>query len=62
MDGIEEIRGFAAEPLPIHVVYPQTRHLAAKLRAFVDFLAQRARVALRMELTAPKTSQDFCNR
>jgi DNA-binding transcriptional LysR family regulator len=32
---------FEPEPLPIHVVYPQTRHLAAKVRAFVDFLAQR---------------------
>ncbi len=32
---------FEPEPLPIHIVYPQTRHLAAKVRAFVDFLAQR---------------------
>jgi len=29
------------EPLPIHVVYPHARHLAAKVRAFVDFLVQR---------------------
>lgn len=35
------LREFEPEPLPIHVVYPQTRHLAAKVRAFVDFLAQR---------------------
>jgi DNA-binding transcriptional LysR family regulator len=32
---------FEPEPVPIHAVYPQTRHLAAKVRAFVDFLAQR---------------------
>jgi DNA-binding transcriptional LysR family regulator len=32
---------FEPEPLPIHVLYPQTRHLAAKVRAFVDFLAER---------------------
>jgi DNA-binding transcriptional LysR family regulator len=32
---------FEPEPVPIHVVYPQTRHLAAKVRAFIDFLAQR---------------------
>jgi DNA-binding transcriptional LysR family regulator len=32
---------FEPEPLPIHVVYPQTRHLAAKVRAFIDFFAQR---------------------
>ena len=29
------------EPVPVHVVYPTTRHLAAKVRVFVDFLAQR---------------------
>lgn len=27
-----------AEPLPIHVVYPQRRHLSAKVRAFVDWI------------------------
>jgi len=32
---------FEPEPVPIHAVYPQTRHLAAKVRAFVDFLALR---------------------
>lgn len=29
------------EPLPIHVVYPQNRHLSAKLRVFVEWVAQR---------------------
>src|SRR5262249_10845007 len=31
------------EPAPIHVhaVYPHARHLASKVRAFVDFLAER---------------------
>ncbi|CAN7443885.1 LysR substrate-binding domain-containing protein [Polaromonas sp. LjRoot131] len=28
------------EPLPIHVVYPQNRHLSAKVRVFVDWIAQ----------------------
>jgi DNA-binding transcriptional LysR family regulator len=32
---------FEPEPVPIHVVYPQARHLPAKVRAFVDFLVQR---------------------
>ena len=32
---------FEPEPVPVHVVYPTTRHLAAKVRVFVDFLAQR---------------------
>jgi DNA-binding transcriptional LysR family regulator len=29
------------ELIHVHVVYPHARHLAAKVRAFVDFLAQR---------------------
>ena len=28
------------EPLPIHVVYPQNRHLSAKVRVFVEWVAQ----------------------
>jgi len=27
------------EPLPIHVMYPQNRHLSAKVRVFVDWIA-----------------------
>lgn len=27
------------EPLPIHVIYPQSRHLSAKVRVFVDWIA-----------------------
>jgi DNA-binding transcriptional LysR family regulator len=33
--------GFEPEPIPVHVLYPTPRHLAAKVRVFVDFLAQR---------------------
>ncbi|MBS0295476.1 MAG: LysR family transcriptional regulator [Proteobacteria bacterium] len=32
---------FEPQPLPIHAVYPHARHLAAKVRVFVDFLAER---------------------
>lgn len=32
---------FEPEPLPISVVYPHARHLAGKVRAFVDFMAAR---------------------
>jgi LysR family transcriptional regulator for bpeEF and oprC len=28
------------EPLPIHVVYPQNRHLSAKVRVFVDWVTE----------------------
>lgn len=33
--------GFAAASIPIHAVYPSRRHLSAKVRAFVDFIAVR---------------------
>jgi hypothetical protein len=29
------------ERTPIHAVYPQRRHLPAKVRAFIDFLVER---------------------
>jgi len=33
-------------PLPVHLVYAQTRFIAPKIRAFVDFAAQRLKAAL----------------
>lgn len=35
------LTAYEPEPLPISVVYPHARHLAGKVRAFVDFLAAR---------------------
>ncbi|MEQ8603036.1 MAG: LysR family transcriptional regulator [Marivibrio sp.] len=32
---------FDAEPIGVHAVYPPNRHLSAKVRAFIDFLAAR---------------------
>jgi DNA-binding transcriptional LysR family regulator len=32
---------FEPDPVPVHVVYATPRHLAAKVRVFVDFLADR---------------------
>jgi DNA-binding transcriptional LysR family regulator len=33
--------GYAAAAIPIHAVYPSRRHLSAKVRTFVDFVAAR---------------------
>lgn len=33
------LEDWSNEPLPIHVVYPQNRHLSAKVRVFVDWAA-----------------------
>ncbi len=28
------------EPIPLHVVYPENRHLSSKIRVFVDWIAE----------------------
>jgi DNA-binding transcriptional LysR family regulator len=35
------LRAFEDKPLGIHVLYPPNRHLATKVRVFVDFLVER---------------------
>ncbi len=37
------LRGFEPDPVPVSLVYPEGRKAAAKVRAFVDFAAQRLR-------------------
>ena len=37
----ELLSGFAPPPMPWHVVYPSSRHLSPKVRAFVDLLELR---------------------
>jgi len=36
------LEDWTAPAMPIHAAYPSRRHLSAKVRAFVDFLAERA--------------------
>jgi DNA-binding transcriptional LysR family regulator len=38
---VELLPGFKPAATPIHAVYPSRRHLSAKVRAFVDFIAER---------------------
>ena len=41
---LEAVLGeFMPEPAGIHAIYPHSRHLSAKVRAFVDFLVERFR-------------------
>ncbi len=37
---------FALPPQPVHLVYPQARLVAPKIRAFIDFAAPRLKSAL----------------
>ena len=34
------LEGWSTDPLPVYVMYPQNRHLSAKVRAFVDWVAE----------------------
>ncbi len=34
------LEDWETDPLPIYVMYPQNRHLSAKVRAFVDWVAE----------------------
>ena len=34
------LQDWTTPPLPIHVVYPQNRHLSAKVRVFVEWVAE----------------------
>ena len=38
---ISLLRDYEPDPVSIHAVYPHARHLASKVRVFVDFMAQR---------------------
>lgn len=40
------LQDYLAPPLPIHAIYPTRRHLSAKVRVFVDFLAERFSASL----------------
>lgn len=37
---VQILSDWTSDPLPIHVVYPQNRHLSAKVRVFVEWVAE----------------------
>jgi LysR family transcriptional regulator for bpeEF and oprC len=37
---VQLLPDWVSEPLPVHIVYPQNRHLSAKVRVFVEWLAE----------------------
>jgi DNA-binding transcriptional LysR family regulator len=44
------LQSFETEPYGVHALYPHSRHLAAKVRVLVDFLAERYRGTPRWEV------------
>jgi LysR family transcriptional regulator for bpeEF and oprC len=37
---VQVLPDWISEPVPVHVVYPQNRHLSAKVRVFVEWIAE----------------------
>jgi DNA-binding transcriptional LysR family regulator len=44
---------FAPRPVPVHLVFPESRLVASKVRAFVDYAAPRLRTALQALIIKP---------
>jgi LysR family transcriptional regulator for bpeEF and oprC len=42
------------DPLPVHVVYPQNRHLSAKVRVFVEWISELFAAHPNLRLQAPR--------
>jgi LysR family transcriptional regulator for bpeEF and oprC len=52
------LEDWAIDPLPIHVVYPQNRHLSAKVRVFVEWIAElfAGLPGLQLKASVPSTT------
>ncbi|QNA90512.1 LysR family transcriptional regulator [Massilia sp. Dwa41.01b] len=37
---VQVLPDWASDPLPVHIVYPQNRHLSAKVRVFVEWISE----------------------
>jgi LysR family transcriptional regulator for bpeEF and oprC len=44
------------DPLPVHIVYPQNRHLSAKVRVFVEWVSELFAAHPNLRLQAPRPS------
>ena len=49
------LEDWTSNPLPINIVYPQNRHLSAKVRVFVEWMADLIASHPRLQLQARKT-------
>ena len=51
------LEDWCVDPLPLHVVYPQNRHLSAKVRAFVEWVAELFEASPTMRLGAGECAE-----
>jgi LysR family transcriptional regulator for bpeEF and oprC len=46
---------WSIDPLPVHIVYPQNRHLSAKVRVFVEWVSELFAAHPNLRLQPPRT-------
>lgn len=53
---VQVLPEWRSEPLPVHIVYPQNRHLSAKVRVFVEWVSELFAAHPNLRLQAPRPS------
>lgn len=54
---VQVLPEWRSDPLPVHVVYPQNRHLSAKVRVFVEWISELFAAHPNLRLQAPRAVQ-----
>ena len=53
---VQVLPEWSIDPLPVHIVYPQNRHLSAKVRVFVEWVSELFAGHPNLRLQAPRTT------
>jgi LysR family transcriptional regulator for bpeEF and oprC len=53
---VQVLPEWSIDPLPVHIVYPQNRHLSAKVRVFVEWVSELFAAHPNLRLQAPRPS------
>jgi LysR family transcriptional regulator for bpeEF and oprC len=53
---VQVLPEWSIDPLPVHIVYPQNRHLSAKVRVFVEWVSELFASHPNLRLQAPRPS------
>jgi DNA-binding transcriptional LysR family regulator len=56
---VEVLSDWSCDPLPLYIVYPQTRHLSNKVRVFVDWLAKQVQDLKNRELPEQRHAESL---
>lgn len=56
---VEILADWPRDPIPLYIVYPQTRHLSNKVRVFVDWLARMLQDIERSECNAGRSALEM---